>query len=609
MRNSHIHPVREARARLETLSGSTFSQRAERSIIRFLLADDGGQVLPWVAVATVVLICTSALVLDVGNALVAQRKLQASTDAAALAAAQSISGTTTTYQTVAGNYGADTGGKNTYSGLNVGTPSVTGLCLSTVQSWGIACTTSGGKVTIPNAVRVTQSATINTFFAGIFGKPTLALSATATAANARPLPYNIALIVDSTLSMNAVDSNCNNLTQEQCALQGVRQLLTGLSTSYDHVALFTFPNVVIAPGSPAGVAIGSNGAAATYKCTTTTPSKSGTIAYYNGTSAGYGYTPLLYNTDNNGSDSSGGSSQSNSLPDQVHYQPPWTGIAWAMPYTFPPKPTDTTGYTIPTGTDAATYQVTPFLEDYNTTSGDTNTLVGSSALVQAVGGVSGCGGIVPSSYDGDFGTYYAGAIYAAQAALLKEQTTHPNSANAIIILGDGDSNSPQTWGPMYSMPDTATHAETTYGTNSALTTNGYTYPASWPTAGSGGSYPSWKGQCGQAIDAGQYAATYKVGSTTNGTAVYTIAYDANTSGCTTDKNAGTHANTTPCKALQLMATQDGSSPTGYFYSDVNSSGSGCTANTTNSGLTAISDIYLNIQKKLSGARLIPDSTT
>ena len=115
-----------------------------------------------------------------------------------------------------------------------------------------------------------------------------------------------------------------------------------------------------------------------------------------------------------------------------------------MPYTFPPKPTDASGYTLPTGADAASYQITPFVEDYNDASGNLKT---SSVLVHGSRAAkAAAAGIAPSSFDGNFGTYYAGAIYAAQAALLKEQATHANSANVMIILGDGDSTSPQRLG-------------------------------------------------------------------------------------------------------------------------------------------------------------------
>jgi hypothetical protein len=570
------------------------------------MADEGGQVLPWVVVMMLTVLGVAALVVDCGRAMVIQRELQASTDAAALAAAQTM-GTSASYSTYATNYGSGSGDRNAYPGLTITGQTTTPLCLTTVAGWGIPCSTMGGLATASNAVSVTQTASVPTLFAGILGKPSVALSATSTATKSRPKPYNIALIVDSTLSMSESDSNCGNVTQEQCALQGVQQLLTGLSTTYDHVALFTFPNVVVGSNAPAGVAITTSGTSTSFGCTTSpVPSSYNSIAYYHDNN--FGYSPVLYSINtSNGNDSDGNFSPSQ----QKHYQPPYPGIAWAMPYTFPPKPTDATGYSIPTGADAPSYQITPFVEDYNDGSGNLKT---TSVLVQAAGGKSGCNGIAPSSYDGDFGTYYAGAIYAAQAALLKEQANHTNSYNVMIILGDGNSTAPQTWGPMYSMPDTDAHAEYTYSSSQALA-NGYTYPAPYLNASSGGTYPSWVGECGQAVDAAQYAATYASGSTNDNTQVFTIAYGSPTTSssanCASDRSGGTHKNITPCQALQQMATQDGGSPSSYFYSDWPAQGasSGCQANSDNSGTTAISDIYKLIEAKLTSARLIPNGTT
>jgi Flp pilus assembly protein TadG len=588
-------PVKQSR--LETLSGKRLCDRSQRSLMRFLLADDGGQVLPWVAVATVVLICTSAMVIDVGNAFVAQRQLQNATDSAALAAAESISGTSTTYQTTGANYGSATGEKNAYPGMTVNAPTVTGLCLTTVSNWGIVCTTSSGRVTVPNAVRVVETATLNTYFGRIIGKPSLSLSATSTAANAKPMPYNLALIVDSTLSMSSTDSNCGGLTQENCALQGVRQLLTGLSTTYDYISLFTFPNFAYG-SSPAGTVNPSSGS---FGCTTSIPSSYEGVSYYNGNSQGFGYTPLL---------------QEPRYGRTADYQPPWSGVVWMLPYSFPPIPTSTSGYSPGTGNMNPTYQVVGFSNNYNTSSNGTTSLNSSSNLVKAVGGVSGCNGIAPGSYDGNYGTYYGGVLYAAQAALLKEQTVHANSANVMIILGDGNStapassSSPDSYSP--AMPTTTTQAETTYGSQTALNTSAYTMQSGYSLSGNGSTYPSYNGECGQAVTAAQYAANYSSSGTANNTLVFTIAYGALTSGCSSDTYTSAYRGITPCQTLQKMATQKtGYSISPYFYSDYTAQGgdTGCQANSDNSGITAISDIYSAIAAKLSSARLIPNSTT
>jgi hypothetical protein len=580
--------------RIRPVSGRAV-QRVRRSGDRFFLArlamaDEGGQVLPWVVVALLTVLGMAALVVDCGRAMVIQRELQAATDAAALAAASQISGTSTAYSNYATTYSGQTGDKNAYPGLTITMSTPTPLCLATVQAWNIPCTVSSGKVTIPNAIQITQTASVPTLFGGILGKPSLNLSATSTATNSRPEPYNIALIVDSTLSMAATDSNCGSLTGEQCALQGIRQLLAGLSTSYDHVALFTFPNVAQG-SSPAGI-LGPNG----FGCTTSVPSSQGSVRYSGSSNGTYRYYPMLYEG-------------------QGSYQPPYTGIAWDMPYSFPPIPTGTSGYVLGTGNLAPTYRITPFLEDYNDGSGNLST---GSNLVMAVGGKSNCNGIAPGSYDGDYGTYYAGAIYAAQAALLKEQANHANSGNVMIILGDGDSNSPKDSSSPDSnspgMPTSATEAETTYQSASKETTlNAYTMGTGyWSAAGSGTTYPSYNGECGQAVDAAQYAATYSSNGVSNPTKIYTIAYGALTSGCTTDARTSSHPGITPCQTLQAMATGGSAgNPSDYFYSDWAATGgdSGCTANSDNSGTTAISDIYQKILASLVEARLIPNGTT
>ena len=66
-------------------------RRARRSgknllIARLVMADEGGQVLPWVVVMLLTVLGVAALVVDCGRAMVIQRELQNATDAAALAA-------------------------------------------------------------------------------------------------------------------------------------------------------------------------------------------------------------------------------------------------------------------------------------------------------------------------------------------------------------------------------------------------------------------------------------------------------------------------------------------------------------------------------------------
>jgi Flp pilus assembly protein TadG len=551
-----------------------------------LLRDERGQVLPWVAVVLLVVLVSAALSIDLGYAMVVKRQLQVSADAAALAAAETMPNTN--YSTVGTNYSAGSGDKNDYTGFNITNTTVTPLCITSIKNLA-PCSSSQ-----PNAVSVTQTTTINTIFAALFGKTTLPLSATSTAATrgAIPLPYNVAIVVDSTLSMNALDTNCGtNVSQMQCAMTGVQTLLQSLTPSVDHVALFTFPNV--ATNSTAGIV--SSGS---YGCTTAIPSSSGSTSYSRDGSNSSVYDAIIWTT--------------------TPFQAPWSGVATAMPYTFPPVPSNTKGYTPPSGTYGPTYEVVPFSTDYRTSNTATS-LSSSSNLVKAAGGVSSCGGIRPSNYDGNNGTYYAGAIYAAQAALLKEQTLNAGSKNVMVVLGDGDSTSPDptseaTWfssvnNNMPGMPTSATQATTTYKTSTTLNTTAYTVSSGWSQAGSSGNYPSYVGECGQAIDAAQAAATYSG----NNTLMYTISYGAVTTSqarsrsnpngnCGTDVSAGNHPGVTPCQTLQKMATiVTGYSISPYFYSDYNVPGgdSGCVANSANSGITSLSQIFTAIANSLT----------
>ena len=92
--------------------------------------------------------------------------------------------------------------------------------------------------------------------------------------------------------------------------------------------------------------------------------------------------------------------------------------------------------------------------------------------------VSGC--LAPPNQAGEFGTYLAGVIYAAQASLAAEYaqeiSANPTSQpiNIMIVLSDGNSN-----------------ASTRYGvSNQFFVTNN-------PSAS--GTYPSDVGDCGQAV--------------------------------------------------------------------------------------------------------------
>src|ERR1700749_54002 len=81
------------------------------SCLKRILGEESGQVLPWVVVVMVVVMGMAALSVDLGRAMVIRRQLQVQADAAALAAAESLGGSTS-YSTVGQNYSGASGDKN-----------------------------------------------------------------------------------------------------------------------------------------------------------------------------------------------------------------------------------------------------------------------------------------------------------------------------------------------------------------------------------------------------------------------------------------------------------------------------------------------------------------
>ena len=516
-----------------------------------------GQMLALVAMMMMGMLGVTAMVVDVGRVFISYHELQASTDAAALAGGEALgqpSSTTTTTDAAVDLYSSTSSDKNSYSNLTGVSTSISLKCLTTLTSGGIPCYGAGAY----NAVQVTQTVGMPTTFAAIFGTTSVPLTATSTAAmaGAATTPYNVAIIVDTTVSMGSSDSNCayagnSNPTRLQCALQGVQTLLGELfpcaseaanctasgtagvaNNPVDQVALFTFPNIT------------TSTAQQDYTCPTSNPTT-------------YPYT----------------------FPTNILSAS--TGLQ-NMPYSI----TTTTGTgskkTTTTTTYTMTYQVTNgigsngYLSDYRA-SDTASGLTTSSQLATAAGAntTKNCGGM---GNPGGQGTYYAGAIYAAANSLLYEQSLNPTTANALILISDGDATSSSSQMTSASTP----------GTSTTLATNGVKpNPA----------YPSYNNECQQAITAAKAAAAA-------GIRVYAVAYGAESSGCSTDSPS-----ITPCTTMGDIA----SSPA-YFYSDYNQSGSGKDTTCVGTGgagnaLTNIKKIFTSIFTSFTVARLIPNSTT
>lgn len=523
-----------------------------------LLRDQRGQALPIMTFMMVTLLGMGALSIDFGRAFVSYRELQSSTDAAALAGAQQLPNTSNA-TSVATSFSAGNGDSNAYNWMKGVTVSASAYCSTTAKGWGLPCVGSSSV----NVLKVTESYSVPTYFARLFGINSIPIAASASAAMNGSAPWNVVIIVDTTNSMTQTDSSseCSSQSRLACSLQGVQAFLqdgnlypcaatTGCGGSdtqtsataipaygnypngLNHIALFTFPVMETN---------GSNPISDDFNCSGSSPS----IPPVDSSSQSYGGYQFPNTND-------------------TSYAPPASGIL----INPAPSPSSTKG------AYNASYQVVGFSTDYKSSNGAT-TLNTNSYLVKAIGGNSSCTGM---QAPGGLGTYYAGVIYAAQAALLKEQTNYPGSQNAIVLVSDGD----------------ATASCTQMGATSSSTC-----PSPAPSgATNSGSYPSWKNECGQAITAAQAVASA-------GTRVYTVAYGAETSGCATD-TSGTYAGITPCSALKDMA-----SSTTYFYSDYNQSGSGIDSNCVGTGSldTSLSTIFQEIASSLSNARLIPNGTT
>ncbi len=224
-----------------------------------------GQVVPLVALCLVVLIGFAALVIDIGRVFVAQQQLQAAVNAAALVAGRELPNAYTAY-TDALSYSGAAGEKNALGGFGVTTPlpTVTFECLShasfytagspptcltdtATQDSATLCHPVGSLTPTPsgvstcNAVRVTETATVQTTLASLF-LPHFTVSASATAAvgGDAAAPANVYVILDNSISMeqdvcsDPLTGNGNPgpwptvnpaPTNLECAKSGMRALL------------------------------------------------------------------------------------------------------------------------------------------------------------------------------------------------------------------------------------------------------------------------------------------------------------------------------------------------------------------------------------------------
>jgi Flp pilus assembly protein TadG len=384
-------------------------KHSSESFLRRALKCQSGQAYISMILMIPLILGVGGLSVDVGHAYACYRQLQASTDAAALAAGLGLPSGATVAESDATALSSVAGNDNAFASLN--TPSATTgahlafqpYCVTTVP--GVP--PCGGALTY-NAIRVTQSVTVPTYFIralevlGIQSAQSITLNAQATAVVTGGMrePDSVAIIFDTTSSMTNTDggANCTG-SKEQCSLAGAQIMMSefspctwgetncgaatnGLVTnSYDEISFFTFP-----AQSP------TTQATKDYACPSSPPTE---IAY----------------------------------PDSKTYT--------SSPLTAP-LTTAQLAYLV------SRYQVVPLSSDYRVSDGTIapSPLNLSSKVVKAAGGNSywggttgGCNGM---QANGGEGTYFAGAIYTANQYLVAN--TRANTNNIIILFSDGGAN-------------------------------------------------------------------------------------------------------------------------------------------------------------------------
>jgi len=634
----------------------------------------------------------AGLSIDVGHAYVIKTALQSGTNAAALAAGgyAFISGATETSE--ADNFASYTGSGIT--GANpvpyvVSAPVVTPVCVNMlIGTGGTPCDSSthsnvpaGCNFAICNAVKVTQTATVPNWFLSLLAAPpfkcttcaSFTVAATAFSSMSGPAqPWNVAIIMDATGSMIDVDSNAtscpSNASEFQCGLTGIQTLLSGMNPCPSgftnctdaqanlHVALFTFPNIRT-DLLPIANACASDPytAPGPLPYTIETLPKPGLARYFPDKDLIYTQTPPA------------GSPSTVPIPFSSSYE-----------VTYEASDADANGF-------VADY--------YLPSSTSTGGLNPSSSIIQAIGyggaGASGTtlkSGCLPIAYLGvalndarsstgvagqvspdtgttvnttDVGegiTYYAPAIYAAQAALTAELVLHPKAQNAIILLGDGQMNTQwiyfpagdmlqkttvTAWntsvpalikanstncgngsiaGPAGNFADQKCGYDTTTSTPNKIAMAAGAMTASASNEASGavvGTYPDFLDECQQSIIAAQQSAHL-------GTRIYAVAYGSEGKGCIstgeghaddyTDVSALTLPYTanvsfsmstlSPCMTMENIA-----SSLQWFYSDWKVTGSTATCQSSANPMTSLDDIFASIRASMSQARLLPFNAT
>jgi hypothetical protein len=571
------------------------------SFFRRVFSDQRGQAMGlMVGGAGVFLLTVSGVAgftIDVGRAYSVRNELLTSTRSAGLAAAGYIYNNTSGTLTDAVNEAAAVAALNPVPGLTTTTNAAL-VCRTSLQQAGWTCATNP----VNNALLVTETVSMPTTFMRLFGIQFLTVSAQATASMAFAQEWNIAVIEDLTGSMANTDSNCKSLSDFNCTLNGLQGFLAaanpcppGASSCTTananlRVALFGFPNLIYGALPTVNACSGASYVEPQPFTILTLPLPTAT-SYVPLT---YQYTyPLTATTTHTSTFTASyemtygaGDADANGFVSD-YYQPSNTATGGLNPASSLVQGIGYTG----TGTKTGCMKLDP----------DENSLNGAVTPPAAGGpGVVGGGSaddhnvgvIVNTTQVGEGTTYLASVIYAANSALIAEQTwmqnvNHTTTKNAIIIQSDGGVNTQWIYFPqgLVTQNPPATHQPTTApwngnfagynapspakipvgnicsgtpgtagtlacpGEYDTLNTTPQT-PSAYPTAkiaanlssplamavggvavANTGKYPDFLDECQQTIAAGMYAKSV-------GTRVYSIAYGASTgSQCSTGGSA------------------------------------------------------------------------
>ena len=521
-----------------------------KSLFRRLCREQDGQALYLVAASMIVILGMAALSIDIGFALHAQRELQANTDAAASAGGASMPNPlTTSVAGVVDNYSGESGALyNMHPDLNVTNVSVSVACLAsaTYPAYNLPPCTVSSNGSYPNCGSGT-------------GCNVIKVVETATEPTFFAKIFGIKQL---TLTATSIASASGNAIPYHIML--VLDTTQSMATGSDTGCLSSQPSNTYTPEQCAqmGAQTLLNNLAPCLQgqtCTsgTVTPVDEVGIMAFPGTCS----QALV----------------SGNCPNATTLTNTTPSLYASDDYSCPEIDPPITSYN-----NNPAYLILPFQDNYRTN--DSALLNTSADLAETVGGgtwvdtdtSTKCGMGAP----GGEGTFYAGAIISAQTYLTNNHTA--NVQDVMILLSDGDA--------------TASSAQM-----------GGTVKQSVVISGMTGNLYSATAECTQAVNAADYAKTYKQSDGTS-TLIYSVSYGSETSGCTSGESVpalGGNSANTPCATMAGIA----STPlTQYFFSVPQTvkgvSGTVCSGAVP---ITKLDQVFQAISADLESSRLIPGS--